>query len=71
MRPLVEDALTLRTCLASHSEESSKVVSELARAFMRKLATFSKPNAFATPAERDVATLLQRGLFDDLNVDLS
>jgi hypothetical protein len=37
-----EDALMLKTYLASRADDSSKVVSELVRAFMRKLATFTR-----------------------------
>jgi len=43
VRPLVEDTLTLKTYLASHAEDLSRVVSELVRAFVRKLASFAKP----------------------------
>lgn len=52
VRPLVEDSLMLRTYLASRAEEKSKVVSELVRAFVRKLGAFAKarPCAFAIPA---------------------
>jgi hypothetical protein len=42
VRPLAEDSLILRTYLASRAEEKSKVVSELVRAFMRKLEMFTK-----------------------------
>lgn len=42
VRPLAEDRLMLKTYLASRAEERSKVVSELVRAFMRKLSTFTK-----------------------------
>ena len=41
VRPLAEDALMLKTYLASRADEKSKVVSELVRAFMRKLLTFN------------------------------
>jgi DNA-binding transcriptional LysR family regulator len=40
VRPLAEDALMLKTYLASRADERSKVVSELVRAFMRKLSTY-------------------------------
>jgi DNA-binding transcriptional LysR family regulator len=40
VRPLAEESLILKTYLASRAEEKSKVVSELVRAFMRKLGTF-------------------------------
>jgi DNA-binding transcriptional LysR family regulator len=42
VRPLAEDSLILRTYLASRADDKSKVVSELVRAFMRKLETFTK-----------------------------
>lgn len=42
VRPLAEDALMLKTYLASRADEKSKVASELVRAFMRKLSTFSR-----------------------------
>lgn len=45
VRPLAEDALMLKTYLASRADNNSKVVSELVRAFMRKLSTFTR----ATP----------------------
>lgn len=41
VRPLAEDALVLKTYLVCRSEERSKVVSELVRAFMRKLSAFT------------------------------
>ena len=37
VRPLAEDDLRLRTYLASRADNESKVVSELVRAFMRKI----------------------------------
>jgi DNA-binding transcriptional LysR family regulator len=42
VRPLTEDALTLRTYLASRADNKSKVMSELVRAFMRKLSTLTR-----------------------------
>jgi DNA-binding transcriptional LysR family regulator len=42
VRPLTEDALTIKTYLASRADERSKVVSELVRAFMRKLSTYNQ-----------------------------
>jgi DNA-binding transcriptional LysR family regulator len=42
VRPLTEDALTIKTYLASRADERSMVVSELVRAFMRKLSTFNQ-----------------------------
>jgi DNA-binding transcriptional LysR family regulator len=47
VRPLAEDALMLKTYLASRADDSSKVVSELVRAFMRKLATFTRGTLFS------------------------
>lgn len=46
VRPLAEDSLMLKTYLASRAEEKSKVVSELVRAFMRKLSSFTQPRSF-------------------------
>jgi hypothetical protein len=46
VRPLAEDALMLKTYLASRADNSSKVVSELVRAFMRKLSTFTRVTPF-------------------------
>jgi DNA-binding transcriptional LysR family regulator len=42
VRPLAEDSLILRTYFASRADEKSRVVSELVRAFMRKIETFTK-----------------------------
>jgi DNA-binding transcriptional LysR family regulator len=71
VRPLMESSLMLKTYLASHAEDSSKVVSELVRAFMRKLASFSRPKASTLPAQRETMPSTQPTLFDDLNVDLA
>jgi hypothetical protein len=49
VRPLDEDTLTLKTYLASRSDDSSKVLSELVRAFMRKLGTFSNVHRYPLP----------------------
>lgn len=46
VRPLAEDALMLKTYLASRADNNSKVVSELVRAFMRKLSTFTRVTPF-------------------------
>jgi len=46
VRPLAEDALVLKTYLASRAQEESKVVSELVRAFMRKLSSFTQSSQF-------------------------
>src|ERR1700728_1337157 len=48
-RPLDEDTLTLKTYLASRSDDSSTVLSELVRGFMRKLGTFSKAQTYPLP----------------------
>jgi DNA-binding transcriptional LysR family regulator len=42
VRPLAENALMLKTYLVSRADERSKVVSELVRAFMRKLSTYAQ-----------------------------
>jgi DNA-binding transcriptional LysR family regulator len=42
VRPLGEDALIQRTYLVSRADDNSKVVSELVRAFMRKLSTLTR-----------------------------
>lgn len=43
VRPLAEDSLILKTYLVSRAEDKSKVVSEMVRALVRKLATFKTP----------------------------
>jgi DNA-binding transcriptional LysR family regulator len=43
VRPLAENSLILKTYLASRADEKSKAVSEMVRAFMRKLSTFGNP----------------------------
>lgn len=45
VRPLNEGPLMLKTYLASRAEEKSKVLSELVRAFMRKLSSFNQATA--------------------------
>jgi DNA-binding transcriptional LysR family regulator len=47
VRPLAEESLILKTYLASRADEKSKVLSELLRAFMRKLETFTKVRPLA------------------------
>jgi len=42
VRPLAENALMLKTYLASRAQERSKAVSELVRAFIRKLSMFQQ-----------------------------
>jgi len=49
VRPLAEDTLLLRTFMASRSDNSSKVASELVRAYMRKLSFVSL--VLAVPVE--------------------
>ena len=43
VRPLAEAGLILKTYLVSRADEKSRVVSELVRAFMRKLSTLGTP----------------------------
>jgi len=50
VRPLAEESLLLKTYLASYAENKSKVASELVRAFMRKLSTFTKVRRSLPPA---------------------
>jgi DNA-binding transcriptional LysR family regulator len=52
VRPLAEESLILKTYLASRAEEKSKVVSEMVRAFMRKLSAFEniRPSPARNPA---------------------
>lgn len=50
VRPLVENSLVLRTYLASRADDKSKVVSELVRAFMRKLEAFTKVRPLSAAA---------------------
>ena len=45
VRPLIERSLSLKTYLASRADNRSKVVSELVRAFMRKISSLSKAGA--------------------------
>jgi hypothetical protein len=42
VRPLVEDTLSLKTYLASRADDTSKILSELVRAFMRKASSLDK-----------------------------
>jgi hypothetical protein len=49
VRPLADETLILKTYLASRSDDSSKILSELVRAFMRKLGTFSKVQRYPLP----------------------
>jgi DNA-binding transcriptional LysR family regulator len=50
VRPLAEGALMLKTYLASRADDNSKVMSELVRAFMRKLSTFTRLTPFPVRA---------------------
>ncbi len=47
--PLTEDTLLLRTFMASRADNSSKVASELVRAFMRKLSHLSRDKQLSLP----------------------
>ncbi len=49
VRPLTEDTLLLRTFMASRADNSSKVASELVRAFMRKLSHLSRDKQLSLP----------------------
>ena len=49
VRPLTEDTLLLRTFMASRADNSSKVASELVRAFMRKLSHWSRGKQLSLP----------------------
>jgi DNA-binding transcriptional LysR family regulator len=49
VRPLTEDTLLLRTFMASRADNSSKVASELVRAFMRKLSHLSRDMQLSLP----------------------
>jgi DNA-binding transcriptional LysR family regulator len=49
MRPLQEEALLLKTFVASRADNSSKLASELLRAFMRKLAQFTEVKQLVLP----------------------
>ena len=50
VRPLAEPELLLKTYLVSRAEEKSRVVSELVRAFMRKLTVFNQIHPIPTTA---------------------
>jgi DNA-binding transcriptional LysR family regulator len=49
VRPLAEDTLVLKTFLASRADNSSKVASELVRAFMRKLSHLEEKKQLSLP----------------------
>jgi DNA-binding transcriptional LysR family regulator len=51
VRPLSEERLVLKTYLASRADDNSTVVSELVRAFMRKLSIFSLVCPVRLPAQ--------------------
>jgi DNA-binding transcriptional LysR family regulator len=49
IRPLAEETLSLKTCLAARADNKSKVVSELVRAFVRKLSNMAESNQLSLP----------------------
>jgi len=49
IRPLNEDALVLKTYIASRADNGSKLASELLRAFMRKLGQFTETKQLVLP----------------------
>ena len=49
VRPLEEEALSLKTYLASRADNKSKVASELARTFMRKVSNLDKGKQLSLP----------------------
>jgi hypothetical protein len=49
VRPLAESALSLKTYLASRADNTSKIVSELVRAFMRKISQAPKSKQLSLP----------------------
>jgi hypothetical protein len=49
VRPLTEDTLLLKTFMASRADNSSKVASELVRAFMRKLSHLEGDKQLSLP----------------------
>jgi DNA-binding transcriptional LysR family regulator len=49
VRPLMEEALSLKTYLASRADSKSKVASELVRAFVRKVSNLRKGGQLALP----------------------
>jgi DNA-binding transcriptional LysR family regulator len=49
VRPLAEEALRLKTYLASRADNESKVLSELVRAFMRKISDLNKYKQLILP----------------------
>jgi DNA-binding transcriptional LysR family regulator len=49
VRPLTEETLLLRTYMASRADNSSKVASELVRAFMRKLPHWNRDKQLSLP----------------------
>ena len=49
VRPLTEDTLLLKTFMASRADNSSKVASELVRAFMRKLSHWNRDKQLSLP----------------------
>jgi DNA-binding transcriptional LysR family regulator len=49
IRPLNEDALLIKTCIASRADNGSKLSSELIRSFMRKLGQFAEVKQLVLP----------------------
>jgi hypothetical protein len=49
IRPLNEDALLIKTCIASRADNGSKLASELVRSFMRKLGQFAETKQLVLP----------------------
>ena len=49
VRPLLEDALLLKTFMVSRADNRSKVASELVRTFMRKLSPVTKDRQLSLP----------------------
>lgn len=52
VRPIADEELHVQVCLASRADNNSKLVSEFARAFMRRLSQVRKPPQPAQGAER-------------------
>jgi hypothetical protein len=52
VRPLADKELQLEICLASRADNRSKLVSEFARAFMRRMSQVKKPPQSVTPLQQ-------------------
>ena len=61
VRPIDDPALTLRVCLASSADNRSKLVSEFARAFMRRISQVRKPPQGVKESEIDAGRLRLAG----------